>query len=100
MSDPKVSNLNLPAKVTLRTEDLRQRIREAESVSDHLALQASSEGFEMTSEGDTDSVRLKLTKEMVDELTCKEQVRSLFPLAYFSNMVKAITSAPPVTLHL
>jgi len=100
MSDPKVSNLNLPAKVTLRTEELRQGIRAAESVSDHLALQASSEGFEMTSEGDTDSVRLKLTKEMVDELTCKEQVRSLFPLDYFSNMVKAITSAPTVTLHL
>jgi proliferating cell nuclear antigen len=100
MSDPKVSNLSLPAKVTIRTEELRQGIRASESVSDHIALSASADGFEMTSEGDTDSVRLKLSKEMVDELSAKEIVRSLFPLDYFSNMVKAISSAPTVTLYL
>ena len=100
MSDPKVSNLSLPAKITIRTEELRQGIRASESVSDHIALQASPDGFEMTSEGDTDSVRLKLTKEMVDELAVKESVRSLFPLDYFANMVKAISTSPTVTLHL
>jgi len=100
MSDPKVSNLALPAKVTIRTEELRQGIRASESVSDHIALSASPDGFEMTSEGDTDSVRLKLPKDMLDELVCKETVRSLFPLDYFSNMVKAISTAPTVTLHL
>jgi proliferating cell nuclear antigen len=100
MSDPKIPNLNLPAKVVIKTEELRQGIRASESVSDHIALTASPDGFEMNSEGDTDSVDLKLPKDLLDELACKETVRSLFPLDYFSNMVKAISSADAVTISM
>ena len=100
MSDPKVPNLNLPAKVRVRTEELRQGIRASESVSDHIALIATPDGFEILSEGDTDSVNLKLPKDMLDELVCKEKARSLFPLDYFSNMIKAISTAPTVTMHM
>jgi proliferating cell nuclear antigen len=42
MSDPKVPSLNLPAKLTVRTDELRQAIRASESVSDHIALKASN----------------------------------------------------------
>ena len=100
MSDPKVPNLNLPAKIKVRTEELRQGIRASESVSDHIALVATPDGFELVSEGDTDSVNLKLPKDMLDELVCKEKVRSLFPLDYFANMVKAIGSAQTVTMYM
>ncbi len=100
MSDPKVPNLSLPAKIKVRTEELRQGIRASESVSDHVALIATPDGFEIVSEGDTDSANLKLPKDMLDELVCKEKVRSLFPLDYFANMIKAIGSAPTVTMHM
>ena len=100
MSDPKVPNLNLPAKVRVRTEELRQGIRASESVSDHIALIATPDGFEILSEGDTDSANLKLPKDMLDELVCKEKVRSLFPLDYFSNMIKAIGTAQTVTMYM
>lgn len=100
MADPKVPSLNLPARLVIRTDELRQGIRASESVSDHIALVTSPEGFEMTSEGDTDSVSLKLPKEMLDELQCKEQVRSLFPLDYFSNMIKSISTASTVSMYL
>jgi proliferating cell nuclear antigen len=100
MSDPKVPNLNLPGKVSVATSELRQGIRASESVSDHIALSASADGFEMTSEGDTDRVTLKLPKDLLEELECKEQVRSLFPLDYFSTMIKAISSASSITMYL
>ncbi len=100
MSDPKVPNLNLPAKIRVRTDELRQGIRASESVSDHIALIATPDGFEIMSEGDTDSANLKLPKDMLDELVCKEKVRSLFPLDYFSNMIKAIGTAQTVTMHM
>ena len=100
MSDPKVPTLNLPARVKVRTEELRQGIRASESVSDHIALIATPDGFEILSEGDTDSANLKLPKDMLDELACKEKVRSLFPLDYFSNMIKAISTAPTVTMYM
>jgi proliferating cell nuclear antigen len=100
MSDPKVPNLNLPAKVGIKTAELRQGIRASESVSDHIALTVNPDGFEMNSEGDTDSVNLKLPKDLLDELVCKETVRSLFPLDYFSNMVKAISGADSVRMSI
>lgn len=100
MSDTKVPNLNLPAKLTIRVEELRQGIRASENVSDHIALTVSPEGFTMQGEGDTDSVDLKLGKDLLDELESKEQVRSMFPLDYFANMIKAITTAPSVTMYL
>jgi len=100
MSDPKVPNLNLPVKLSVRTDELRQGIRASESVSDHIALIASPDGFEMISEGDTDSVNLRLPKELLEELQCKETARSLFPLDYFSNMIKAISTASSVTMFL
>ena len=100
MSDPKVPNLNLPAKIRVRTEELRQGIRASESVSDHIALIATPDGFEILSEGDTDSVNLKLPKDMLDELVCKEKARSLFPLDYFANMIKAISTAQTVTMYM
>src|SRR5439155_1070956 len=56
MSDPKVPSLNLPAKLVVRTDELRQAIRASESISDHIALKASPDGFEIVSEGDTDNV--------------------------------------------
>jgi proliferating cell nuclear antigen len=95
MSDPKVPSLNLPAKVTVRADELRQGIRASESVSDHIALIAGPDGFEIVSEGDTDTVSHKVPKELLEELSAKETVRSLFPLDYFSNMVKAIPFGSP-----
>ncbi|HYM39685.1 MAG TPA: proliferating cell nuclear antigen (pcna) [Thermoplasmata archaeon] len=100
MSDPKVPSLNLPAKVVVRTDELRQAIRASESVSDHIALKASPEGFEVVSEGDTDTVSHMVPKDLLEELQAKDAVRSLFPLDYFSNMVKAISTAPTVALYL
>ncbi len=100
MSDPKVPSLNLPAKLVVRTDELRQAIRASESVSDHIALKASPEGFEVVSEGDTDTVSHMVPKDLLEELSAKDAVRSLFPLDYFSNMVKAISTAPTVTLYL
>jgi proliferating cell nuclear antigen len=100
MSDPKVPNLNLPAKVAVASEELQKGIKAAESISDHIALTAQPEGFEMVSEGDTDSVSLKLSKDQLVSLECKESVRSLFPLDYFSNMIRAIPMGTVITMSL
>ncbi|MEW5936811.1 MAG: proliferating cell nuclear antigen (pcna) [Candidatus Thermoplasmatota archaeon] len=98
MSDPKVPNLNLPVNVRISTEELRQGIRASETISDHVAFLATSDGFRIVSEGDTDSMDLYLPREMLEELDCKDGVRSLYPLDYFSSMVKAISTAPSVMM--
>lgn len=100
MSDPKVPNLDLPTKLSVNAEELQKGIRAAESVSDHIAMNADADGFELYSEGDTDTVSLKLDKDSLVSLQSEESVRSLFPLDYFSNMIRAISTGTVVQISL
>jgi len=100
MSDPKVPNLQLDATVAVRADDLVQGIRASETVSDHIALVATPESFEMSCEGDMDQVHFKKAKKDLVSLEAPSSVRSLFPLEYFSNMLRAISGGSTVTLHL
>lgn len=100
MSDPKVPNLNLPNKVTLKADELLTGIRASEGVSDHVALVADPEFFQLLAEGDNDSVDLRLAKDQMVELVAKERSKSLFSLDYFSNMIKAVGSGDALTMSL
>lgn len=100
LSDPKVPNLSLPVKVKLEAQHLSQGIRASESVSDHITLAVTPEGFELSSKGDTDFVNLKLPKDLIKELNCSETVKSMFSLSYFSNMIKSVSAGGDVTLSL
>ena len=100
MVEPKVPNLSLPVKVVVSTSELSQGIKASEAISDHISLSATTDGFELASEGDTDAVKLNLPKELLDELECKENVKSLFSLDYFSNMVKSAQSSSTITMNL
>ncbi len=98
MPDPKMPNLNLPGKVVIKASELTQGVRASEAVSDHLALTVNNKDFELFAEGDTDTVNLKLPKDLLLELNAKEKCKSLFSIDYFSNMIKPITGDNPVTI--
>jgi proliferating cell nuclear antigen len=100
MPDPKMPNLNLPAKVVLKAAELAQGVRASESVSDHLALTVNKDDFELFAEGDTDTVNLKLPKDLLVELTTNSKCKSLFSIDYFSNMIKPVRSDDPITIMI
>ncbi|HSV42080.1 MAG TPA: proliferating cell nuclear antigen (pcna) [Methanomassiliicoccales archaeon] len=100
MADPKVPNLNLPGKISLNVEEMQRGIKASESISDHISLNAGPDGFEMISEGDTDLVSLKLPKDLLVSLDCKDPIRSLFPMDYFANMIRAIPAGTVVSVNI
>jgi len=100
MPDPKMPNLNLPAKVILKSSELSQGVRASEAVSDHLALTVSKDNFELFAEGDTDTVNLKLPKDLLIELNSTSKCKSLFSIDYFSNMIKPVKSEDPITIMI
>ncbi|MDE1820113.1 MAG: DNA polymerase sliding clamp [Euryarchaeota archaeon] len=100
ISQPKVPSVNPTAKVVLKIDELRQGIRGSESISDHVTLSLDHENFTLHSEGENDQVNLKIGKEALTLLDAKEPVKSMYPLDFFSNMVKSITSAEEVTMAL
>ncbi|HTW40297.1 MAG TPA: DNA polymerase sliding clamp [Thermoplasmata archaeon] len=99
ITDPKVPNVNPPASVTVKTEDLRQGIRGSESFTDHVTLTLEADAFTMHSEGETDQLDLRIAKENLSKLEVKETVKSMYPLDFFSAMVKSI-GAEETTLHV
>jgi len=100
MPDPKMPNLNLPGKVVIKASELTQGVRASEAVSDHLALTVTKSDFELFAEGDTDTVNLKLPKDLLVELKASDKCKSLFSIDYFSNMIKPISGENPVTIML
>lgn len=100
MNDPKVPQLELSAVIEVPVSELQRGIKASESISDHIALTAEPEFFELACEGDTDSVNLRLEKSQLSSLTVDDRVCSLFPLDYFSNLIKAIPSDVVIRIEL
>ncbi len=100
MPDPKMPTLDLPGKVIVKAAELTRGVRASEAVSDHLALTMNDASFELFAEGDTDTVNLNLSKDMVEDLTVKGNLKSLFSIDYFSNMIKPVKGSDPITIHL
>jgi proliferating cell nuclear antigen len=100
MNDPKVPQLALSAKVSIIVDQLQRGIRAAESISDHISLEADPEGFELSCEGDTDYASLRVDKASLEKLDAPSKVCSLFPLDYFSNIIKAIPAGTVVNIEL
>jgi len=100
MPDSKVPDLDLPAKAIITASELSKGVRASEAVSDHLALSVDKEAFELFAEGDTDTVNLKLPKDMLVELSSPGKFKSLFSIDYFSNMIKPVKAGDPITIFL
>ncbi len=100
MPDSKVPHLDLPAKAVVKAGELHKGVRASEAVSDHLSLNIDKDSFELFAEGDTDTVNLKLPRDMLLELQSPGKFRSLFSIDYFSNMIKPVRSEDPITINL
>lgn len=97
--EPKVPSIDLPARIVLRGEDLKRAIKAAEKVSDYMSMGVSGDTFFMEAEGDTDRVRLEMTKDQLIDIKSGE-AKSLFSLDYLSDISKIAGKASEVTLDL
>ena len=100
MSDPKVPDLHLKAVAGVSVDELKRGISAADSISDHITLRLNPERFELSCEGDTDSVSLSLDKGMLADLSADEEVCSMYPLDYFSNIIKAVPNGTVINIEL
>ena len=97
--EPKVPALDLPVHIVVRGEDLKRAVKAAEKVSDYMSMGISGEVFFMEAEGDTDNVRLEMTKDQLIDLKSGE-ARSLFSLDYLTDISKIAAKASEVTIDL
>ncbi len=100
MTDPTVPQLDLPISLTVEGRHLLKGVKASQNISDHIALTAGPDGFEIFSEEDEDMVRLNLPKDMLTEINANEEAKSLFALDYFSSMIKSVSSDTPIKIDL
>ena len=100
MNDPKVPQMELPVSVKIPIDQLQKGIRAAESISDHIKLMADPNGFELSCEGDMDYASLRVPVSDLESIVADAPVTSLYPLDYFSNIVKVIPAGTVVDIQL
>lgn len=98
--EPKVPNLELPAKIVLNGTELKRAVKAAEKVSDHMALGVQDKTFYVEAEGDLDKVRLEIPESSLISLKSTGNVRSLFSLDYLNDIVKSLGKAEQVSIDL
>ncbi len=95
----KIPKLDLPGSVTFRGEDLRRGIKATKKVGDFVYIGISGKGFFIEGIGDTDSVKLELTRDEVIEMRYAD-VKAMFSLDYLLDIGKVSSKAAEVTLEL
>ena len=98
--EPKVPNLELPAKVELNGAELKRAVKAAEKVSDHMALGVVDKTFYIEAEGDLDKVRLDIPESSLISIQSTGNVRSLFSLDYLNDLAKSLGKAEKVHIDL
>lgn len=98
--EPKVPNLELPAKVELNGAELKRAVKAAEKVSDHMALGVKDKTFYIEAEGDLDKVRLDIPESSLISIQSTGNVRSLFSLDYLNDLAKSLGKAERVAIDL
>jgi proliferating cell nuclear antigen len=98
--EPKVPNLELPAKIALNGSELKRAVKAAEKVSDHMALGVKDKTFYVEAEGDLDKVRLDLPESSLISIQSTGNVRSLFSLDYLNDLAKSLGKAEQVSIDL
>jgi len=98
-AEPRVPQLELPAKVVMNGTDLRRAVKAAEKISDHMLMGVTGDTFFMEAKGDTDQVRLEMGRDQLIDLKTGE-ASSLFSLDYLTDIVKPTNKVNEVSLSL
>ena len=98
-SEPRVPQLDLPARIVLSGQDLKRAVKAAEKISDHMTLGVAGDLFFMEAKGDTDQVRLEMGTDQLIDLKSGE-ANSLFSLDYLLDIIKSAGKANEVTLSI
>ncbi len=98
-AEPRIPQLELPAEVVLNGKDLQRAVKAAEKISDHMLLGIDDDVFYMEAEGDTDRVRLDMSRDKLIDMKPGE-ARSLFSLDYLSDIVKPASRSNEITVEI
>lgn len=97
--EPKVPNLELPARIVLDAGEFKKAIAAADKISDHVVFRSDSTGFYIEAEGDVDRIVFHMSEAELIEFN-RAEARSMFSVEYLKEFVKVAGSGDLLTIHL
>jgi len=96
---PKEPKIEFTAEVKIAPEILKDALKDAELVSNHVAL-SIKDGLNVRADGDTGSADIELGEENMLSKDVKEEARAVFSLDHLNNILLAAENPSVVTLSL
>jgi proliferating cell nuclear antigen len=96
-----VPSITFNAEIKMTADALKEALKDAEVVSDHVTVEASPEDLEISAAGDTGGVEVKLDKssDALLELNVTENSSAMYALSYLMDMMKAAAASDTVTVQ-
>jgi proliferating cell nuclear antigen len=93
-----IPKITFNAKVTLTTDGLRQSLEDVALVSDHVRMETDGEKMMMNAKGSIMGANVELQKgsDALLSVDVKEPSKSIFPLSYLSDIVKAAAATSDI----
>ena len=97
--EPKIPELELPAKIVLDAGEFKKAVQAADKISDHVVFRSDSSGFYIEAKGDVDRITFHMSEAELIEFNGAE-ARSMFSVDYLKEFCKIAGSGDLLTIHL
>ncbi|MEM4473040.1 MAG: DNA polymerase sliding clamp [Archaeoglobaceae archaeon] len=97
--EPKIPELNLPAKIVLDAKEFKKAISASEKVSENIVLKSDKNGFTIEAKGDLEKITFSMTSGELIEFNGGE-ARSMFSLDYLKEFCKIAGAGDLLTIYL
>jgi proliferating cell nuclear antigen len=97
--EPKIPELELPAKIVIDAGEFKKAISAAERISDHVVFRSDETGFYIEAKGDVDKIQFHMSEAELIEFNGGE-ARSMFSVDYLKEFNKVGGSGDLLTIHL
>ncbi|RLI75773.1 DNA polymerase sliding clamp [Archaeoglobales archaeon] len=97
--EPKIPELDLPAKIVLDAGEFKKAVTAADKISDHVVFRSDSSGFYIEAKGDVDKIVFHMSEAELIEFNGGD-ARSMFSVDYLKEFCKVAGSGDLLTLHL
>jgi proliferating cell nuclear antigen len=97
--EPKIPNLELPAKIVIDAGEFKKAIVASDKISDRVLFKSSENGFSIEAEGDVDRITSFMSEADLIEFN-KADARSMFSIEYLKEFIKVASPGDTLTIYL
>ncbi|MCS7118839.1 MAG: DNA polymerase sliding clamp [Archaeoglobaceae archaeon] len=97
--EPKIPELNLPAKIVLDAGEFKKAISATEKISENVVLKSDKHGFTIEAKGDIERITFTMTGSELIEFNGGE-ARSMFSIDYLREFCKVAGAGDLLTISL